>query len=102
MIIYDIPQEKIGQIEKQYRSEFWFFAHVIGGDLMQKMPVVEFYNATEAWEFAKQAEQRTSYLKGLKESAEKGTVGKWAKTIIKYFRESSKGAGNYRVLEVAA
>ena len=88
-------------IEPQYRSTFSKFLIQTGTHMIQ-LPMQEFYLAAEAYEFAKQANKEEQFFKGLKGSAEKGSVGKWAKTIIKYFRESSKGAGNYRMLEVAA
>lgn len=95
-------QNRIEQIEPVYKPRFWQFAEKIGGELMQKVPIEDFYNAAEAYEFALQKDNVDLFYKGLKESAEKGSVGKWAKIIIQHFRESSIGAGSYRFLEVAA
>jgi len=66
------------------------------------MSQTDFNNAAEAYEFAKGVDMKLKFFKGLMESADKGTVSKWAKTIIKYFRDNAKGAGNYRMIEVAA
>jgi len=78
------------------------FHAMIGIDAVSKLSKIQFDLATEAYEFAKQADSEKQFYKGLKESIEKGTVNKWAKTIIKYFRDASKGAGNYRMIEVTA
>ena len=103
-IILDSPEmiKYLSEIEPQYRTEFWQFMENIGTQHMQKLPIKDFYLATDAHSFAKQADSEKLFYKGLEESIEKGSVEKWAKTIIKYFRQNAKGAGNYRVLEVTA
>jgi len=95
-------ESKIGQIEPEYKTVFWRFVMDIGGKAMQKLPVEDFYRAAEAYSFAEQTIERHIFYKFFKESIKKGTVGKWAKFIIDYFRENSSGAGNYRMLEVTA
>jgi len=102
-IFFDYPElgTYYNNIEPQCRATFLDFAENIGGYLL-KVQKTDFYTATEAYAFAKQAHSERPFFKGLGESAQKGTVGKWAKAIIQYFREKSKGAGNYRILEVAA
>jgi len=92
---------QLQNIQPQYRKTFLLFTDGLG-EQIQKLPIEDFYYAAEAYEFARQVKQEEPFFRGLSESIPKGTVSKWAKTIIQYFRETSKGAGNYRVLEQAA
>jgi len=89
------------QVGLQYNQTMHVFTFYIRNKLARMTPS-EFLLATEAHSFAEQVEQEEPFFNGLEESIDKGTVDKWAKHIIQYFRENSKGAGNYRILEVAA
>lgn len=89
-------------IDKAYHDTAFEFTDIIGVKRVSMMSQTDFNNAAEAYEFAKGVDMKLKFFKGLMESADKGTVSKWAKTIIKYFRDNAKGAGNYRMIEVAA
>jgi len=92
----------VRKIPHEQRDAALAFAVNIGHEAVSRLSITEFYNAAEALAFAEQTRQQDRFYQGLKESIEKGTVNKWAKTIIKYFRDASKGAGNYRMIEVTA
>jgi len=92
-------QQKYLQIEPAYKK-VWVTLIRESTDVKKflEMPSVDFYLAAEAYEFALQSKKEEMFLKAFDECVGKGTVNKWAKTIIEYFREHSKGAGHYRNL----
>jgi len=103
-VMLDYPEyaEHIASIDSQYFDSYMKFSEKIGIDTLQKLHAEDMYSVTEAFEFAKQTRNQARFYQGLKESIEKGSVNKWSKTIIKYFRDNAKGAGNYRMIEVTA
>jgi len=98
-ISYPYLSPTIRRLQPEYKMIFAEFTTNIGGEQMQKMPLADFYNAAEAYEFAKQSKYKEMFFDNLVTCIEKGTVGKWAKHIIQYFRSNAKGAGNYRMLD---
>jgi len=78
------------------------FKAYLGNKIMRNLTTLQADIIMEAYSFAVQAKQEKQFFEGLKTNIVRGTDNKYCKTIIQYFRGNAQGAGNYRMIEVAA
>jgi len=74
----------------------------LGIDALSTIPTEQIGMVEEAYAFATQARAEKLFFEGLKTNITRSTIDKYCKAIIQYFRTNAIGAGNYRMLEVAA